>query len=308
MDKFKCPIALRSLFSVKAIVVLLSVIIAVEGALLLTPSSSPPSNQPDKVLLAKHVTQLSVTVMTPKGTGTGVLITRDAKQGKKMHFVLTAAHVVANVRTFVPSLEAGKPVTKAVFGEVRVSVTIRQEGHVIRTMVYPARVIQYSNADTGRDLAVLQLPDAGLPDIDTAFDTQVPTVGEDLFHVGSMFGLTESFTCGVVSQVGRELYGRLFDQVSMTIYPGSSGGGVFNADGKCIGIAVLLRAPGLGFIVPAREVMAWSAKAGCGWVTDPTVRIDREKLDSLPVENDGSALPEGKEESEDAPGGRPECR
>lgn len=287
----------------KVLVVLLSVIVAVEATVLLTPNTSPPvSRQIDKTLIAKRLSQVSVTVLAPQGMGSGILLTRHTKDGKKLHLVLTAAHVVQHCRTFVPVLENDKPSSKATFSTVNVSIVVRRDGRVVRQMAYPAEIVQYSNAETGRDLAILKLIDPEFPDIDTEFALGLPDVGSDLYHVGSMFGLSDSFTCGVVSQVGRIVMGKNFDQVAMTIYPGSSGGGVFNAEARCVGIAVLLRAPGLGFIVPAREVHAWSIKAGCRWLTDPTVKIDTDKLAKWPVENDGSALPAPEPDEEKSPG------
>lgn len=278
----------------RVLVVLLSVVVAVEATLLLTPSGSPPASQPDKVLIAERLAQVSVNVHASKGMGTGVLLTRHTKDGKKLHLVLTAAHVVACNRAVTPSAEG----PKISFEPLKVVVTFRHNGEVVRQNVYAAEIIQYSNAETGRDLALLKIVDPTFPDIDTPFDLSVLRPGTDLFHCGNMFGLSESFSAGVVSQTGRRIMGKLFDQVSMTIYPGSSGGGVFTADGRCIGIAVLLRAPGLGFIVPAREVDAWANRAGCRWVTNPSIKIDSEKLAKWPIENDGTALPACVEDDE----------
>ncbi|HAT67623.1 MAG TPA: hypothetical protein DCS66_24005, partial [Flavobacteriaceae bacterium] len=56
----------------------------------------------------------------------------------------------------------------------------------------------------------------------------------ELYHVGSLLGQTgsNSMTRGIVSQVGRVLNlgsgdGTVFDQTTVTAFPGSSGGGVF---------------------------------------------------------------------------------
>jgi len=283
MAILKCPVGLRGLFSLKTLVFLLSCFVCVEFTLLSTQISTPKIQTSSKVLLAEKLSRVSVTVIAGNHTGTGIILTRHTKDGKKLHLVLTAAHVVEECRITVTRAK----IPQIEFKTAMVRVEDRYDGRVVRCADYPAEIIQYSNAETGRDLAVLKILDPNFPDANTEFYADgIPAPGTDIYHYGSMFGLSGSFTSGVVSQVGRNLEGQLFDQVNIAAYPGSSGGGIFVEDGRCVGLVLLLRAPAVVFIVPAREIEIWSLKAGCRWLTNPSVKVDTDKLSKWPVEND----------------------
>jgi len=49
------------------------------------------------------------------------------------------------------------------------------------------------------------------------------------------------------------------------VVPGSSGGGIFDANGRVLGIVVGLHTPGIGLYVPVRELLKWSEVSGTTW-------------------------------------------
>jgi S1-C subfamily serine protease len=116
------------------------------------------------------------------------------------------------------------------------------------------------------DLAVLKI-DAGqralqvLP-VGTSSDLQV---GQNVYAIGSPFGLDQTLTTGVISGLGREIateIGRIFDviQTDAAINPGNSGGPLLDSAGRLIGVNTAIYSPssgtytGVGFAVPVDTV------------------------------------------------------
>jgi S1-C subfamily serine protease len=129
----------------------------------------------------------------------------------------------------------------------------------------PATVV---TADERQDLAILrpdgavgqgaelaEEPDAGLRQ------------GDQVFAIGSPFGLQNTVTAGVVSAVGRtNPEGVPMVQIDAPINPGNSGGGLFDLRGRLVGIPTSILGPipgnvGIGFAVPASRVRALVASA-----------------------------------------------
>jgi len=137
--------------------------------------------------------------------------------------------------------------------------------------------LQYSatlvESDPRNDLAVLKIEAEGLSPVVWAENNNVK-VGQWTVAVGNPFGLANkagrpSVTFGTVSSLGRNMtarlakdssiqyYGNLIE-TSSTINPGSSGGPLFNIDGKMIGIVTAIEtssgvSEGAGFAIPANE-------------------------------------------------------
>lgn len=125
---------------------------------------------------------------------------------------------------------------------------------------YPAQVI---GADVITDLAVIkidtkeQLPVVHLGDSDTV------EVGNWAIAIGSPFGLTGSYTFGVVSATGRKSGGldrnavfKNFIQTDAPINQGNSGGPLLNINGEVIGVNTAIWSTygmgsiGIGFAIP----------------------------------------------------------
>ena len=87
-------------------------------------------------------------------------------------------------------------------------------------------------------------------------------VGEYVLAIGNPFGLSNSMTLGIVSQVGRELDApgdfKIVDiiQVDAAINPGNSGGPLMNIRGEVVGVntAIIADSQGLGFAIPSDTV------------------------------------------------------
>lgn len=80
-------------------------------------------------------------------------------------------------------------------------------------------------------------------------------VGERVYAVGSPSGLENTFSEGIISGLRRDR-GIHYIQTSAAISPGSSGGGLFDQEGRLIGITTfgLKDAEGLNFAVSADEI------------------------------------------------------
>ena len=145
----------------------------------------------------------------PAGTapaGTGVYFGVDG--ARKTPFIITAAHVVARAKAIEIVNIAG----------------VKSPAHLYAV-------------DTRRDIAILRVDKTG-PAIAVAKDE--PTVGSHVCALGNSFGLGISFSCGVVSAVGRAnlKINRIEDfiQTDAAINPGSSGGALVNSDGRLVGM------------------------------------------------------------------------
>lgn len=119
------------------------------------------------------------------------------------------------------------------------------------SVIYLAKAT-YVDADT--DLALVEAVGKATPGHDTAELANVsPGVGERVHIVGMPAGLYWSFIDGTVAAYRTDLFedkAGTYMQVSAPIYFGNSGGGVFDEDGKLVGIAsFMMRAPCTGFFV-----------------------------------------------------------
>jgi serine protease Do len=107
-------------------------------------------------------------------------------------------------------------------------------------------------------------------------------VGDHVVAIGNPLGLGHSVTKGVVSQTGRNLFGKFdhedrptdFIQMDVAINPGSSGGPLLTLAGAWVGVntATISQAEGISFAVPSRQVEDFlrSVLAGDGAVRGAT--------------------------------------
>ena len=128
----------------------------------------------------------------------------------------------------------------------------------IQVLLYDGRVAQAHvvGSDEETDLAVLKIDAGNLPVIRLA--EQNPRPGDVVLAIGNPLGLNQTVTMGIVSAVGRQLYGsgaEDFIQTDAAINLGNSGGALVNAEGRLVGINTLLigkaaNAEGIGFAIP----------------------------------------------------------
>ncbi len=238
-----------------------------------------------------YLQNISVKVVAGSGSGSGVLFNREV-EGEWKTFVWTAGHVVSRLRK-----------VDETFKNATVKYERRVNGELVGVGNAEAKVIAYSCPHTGEDLALLEVikttffPNpANLNYADTSFffssadfaDDEIKEVGTEIIHVGSAAGFYNSVSLGVVSQTDREYRGKKYDQTSTMAYPGSSGGGVYTTDGKCIGLVTLGVGPGLNFYVPVRRMRAWAKKEGIEWAMDQSVPVPLSRtpteLEMAPME------------------------
>ena len=163
-----------------------------------------------------------------KGQGSGVIF---SKKG----LVLTNAHVVEKTDQLIVGLSDGRRVVGNVVGE-----------------------------DSLTDLAVIKLKAEGPWPTAKLGDSDKLKVGDWAIAVGNPFGLENTVTLGIISNLNRDvaqlgISDKRIDliQTDAAINPGNSGGPLLNTDGEVIGINTLVRSgpgAGLGFSIPINRV------------------------------------------------------
>ena len=163
-----------------------------------------------------------------KGQGSGVIF---SKKG----LVLTNAHVVEKTDQLIVGLSDGRRVVGNVVGE-----------------------------DSLTDLAVIKLKAEGPWPTAKLGDSDKLKVGDWAIAVGNPFGLENTVTLGIISNLNRDvaqlgISDKRIDliQTDAAINPGNSGGPLLNSDGEVIGINTLVRSgpgAGLGFSIPINRV------------------------------------------------------
>ena len=162
-----------------------------------------------------------------QGSGSGVILTQDG-------FIATCAHVVNGAKS--------------------ITVTLHDDASYSATLI---------GADTRNDLAIIKIEAENLVPA-TLGDSDMLTVGEDVIAIGNPLGeLRGTATGGIISAVKRSITVEGVEmelvQTDAAISPGNSGGGLFNASGKLIGIVNAKvsdsNAEGLGFAIPVNSVV-----------------------------------------------------
>lgn len=258
--------------------------------------------------LAEKLQDVSVTIATPTGEGSGVLITREVEteNGEKqtINFVWTAAHVVDGLRSTRTIIVDGKQETLVEFRDAQVIKELIERGRKVGELRMSAKVLKYSDATNGEDLALLMLRKHSFINNDVEFvldkDNPVP-IGTRLFHVGSLLGQqgSNSMTDGIVSQIGRVLQlgsgeGTVFDQTTVNAFPGSSGGGVFLGEkfedyepGTYMGMLVRGAGETFNLVVPARRMQEYCERNCIMWAMDKSVPMPKyDTLMKIPVEQE----------------------
>lgn len=131
---------------------------------------------------------------------------------------------------------------------------------------YRAKVV---GKDPSSDIAVLQITDNFSPErlIPLTIVNSSLQVGQQVIAIGNPFGLSDTMTTGIVSQIGRLLPnpdtgfstpGAI--QTDAPINPGNSGGPLLNMQGQVIGINTAINSAtgefsGIGFAVPSEMIL-----------------------------------------------------
>jgi S1-C subfamily serine protease len=168
---------------------------------------------------------------TERGQGSGFVYQADG-------LVLTNAHVVERTSKVTVGMQDGRRIPGTVVG-----------------------------MDKLTDLAVVRLQGKGPWPTVPLGNSDKLEVGEWAIAVGNPFGLDNTVTMGIISNLNRNaaklgITDKRLDliQTDAAINPGNSGGPLLNADGEVIGINTLVRTgpgAGLGFAIPinrARDI------------------------------------------------------
>jgi serine protease Do len=156
-----------------------------------------------------------------RGQGSGFIISPDG-------LILTNAHVVRDAQ------------------QVTVKLSDRRE--------FTAKVL---GSDPVTDVAVLKIDATGLPTVRLG-DPRSVQVGDWVLAIGTPFGFEQTATQGIVSAKGRSLPGDSavpFIQTDAAVNPGNSGGPLFDAGGRVVGINAQIYSQsggfqGLAFAIP----------------------------------------------------------
>ncbi|MFM1811375.1 MAG: hypothetical protein RLZZ336_313 [Cyanobacteriota bacterium] len=139
------------------------------------------------------------------------------------------------------------------------------------------------------DLAVVRLSGSGPWPMAPLGNSDSLQVGDWAIAVGNPFGLDNTVTLGIISNLNRNasklgITDKRLDliQTDAAINPGNSGGPLLNADGEVIGINTLVRTgpgAGLGFAIPINRARAIAAQlVSNGRATHPMIGVGLEPL------------------------------
>ena len=210
-----------------------------------------------------------------RGQGSGVIFDAEG-------LLLTNAHVVEGADKLSVGLSDGRRVSGRVVGK-----------------------------DTLTDVAVVRLEGKGPWPTATLGDSDQLNVGDWAIAVGNPFGLENTVTLGIISNLNRNvsqlgISGKRLDliQTDAAINPGNSGGPLLNAEGEVVGINTLVRSgpgAGLGFAIPINRAQAIARElVKTGRVQHPMVGIG---LSPVPAPSSGAAVPPGAVIRSVQPGG-----
>jgi serine protease Do len=170
---------------------------------------------------------------------------------------------------------------------------------------------RYSAVVQGRDpktdLALLKVEaDEALPYVELG-SSEAAEVGDWVLAVGTPFGLGGTVTAGIISARGRDIQAGPFDdflQIDAPINRGNSGGPLFDASGRVIGINTAIYSPsggsvGIGFAIPsemAGDIIDQLKVAGVverGWLGVEFQAVNEAVAASLGLEEAHGALVAG---------------
>lgn len=247
--------------------------------------------------VAQHLQDISVTIVTNQGEGSGVIKSRKINEDT-INFVWTAAHVVDSLRKTRTVIDPKSGTSKTVieFDDATIVKSLNEEGRLVGKVEFFAEVIRFSSEE---DLALLKIrkKNFATESVEFYLDKKLLPIGTRLFHVGSLLGQmgSNSMTNGILSQDGRLLDKKVFTQTTVAAFPGSSGGGVYTEDGKMMGMLVRGAGETFNLVVPVRRMVDWSKKANIEWALDDNVQVpSEEELQKLSIEDNGVEFESGK--------------
>ena len=193
-------------------------------------TSASSADEQSRLPLQDAIAQVDgavVQVQTPNGLGSGVVI-------RPRGLIITNNHVIEDA--------SGDEVMVITADKRKVPATIAAR-------------------NPSKDLAVLKPKGSVGEGVELAAEPDgALRSGDQVFAIGSPFGLQGTVTVGVVSAVSRQGDGGMrMIQTDAPINPGNSGGGLFDLRGRLVGVPTSINSPvpgnvGIGFAVPANQV------------------------------------------------------
>jgi hypothetical protein len=201
-----------------------SSLLVLSAVLVAHPATCQSSITPKTIFKNLKNSSATIIVLNPDGKplsqGSAVLI--------EQNIVVTNFHVIANGSRFA-----------VVIDEKRfepISITYRQD----------------------KDLAYLKFDNSLGSPVKRGNSLEL-NVGDKIYTIGSPFGLDQTLSDGLISSF-RVDNGVRYIQTTAPISPGSSGGGLFDKNGKLVGITTftMIKGQNLNFAVPIEEVLPHS--------------------------------------------------
>ncbi len=163
---------------------------------------APNSDEQKRIKLFENAKNAVVKINTQAGVGSGFILTQNG-------LIVTNAHVVRNEESQTAD---------------RVKVTLADgtelEADVLGTSRY-------------QDLALLQIPNQSKLDTLKLANPASMQVGQNVYAIGSPFGIENTFTAGILNKFDRTDSKLLHDA---RINSGNSGGPLLNSQGEVIGV------------------------------------------------------------------------
>ncbi|WP_296898935.1 Do family serine endopeptidase [Thiohalocapsa sp.] len=166
---------------------------------------------------------------------------------------------------------------------------------------FEARVI---GRDPKTDLALIKVDGAPeLPHVDLG-DSGEARIGDWVLAVGNPFGLGGSVNAGIISARGRDINSGPYDdylQIDAPINRGNSGGPLFDARGRVIGVNTAIFSPsggniGIGFAIPAETAadivreLRENGRVERGWLGVQIQPVSEGVADSLGLDEASGVL------------------
>lgn len=216
-----------------------------------------------------------------------------AKTAKEIFVVASKSIVIVKAFDEKFNLKATGSGVAVKNGEVATNCHVVQEGlyyTVGRGNDFTVATVLY--ADIERDLCLLVSPEINYP-IAVIGAASKLKVGSQVYAIGAPQGLELSLSDGLVSQLRGEKSEPIV-QTTAPISPGSSGGGLFDADGRLVGITTLYFKEGqnLNFALPIEWLKGLRSQKNLTLNGSPPITTKAEIESPVVPANAESELPE----------------
>jgi serine protease Do len=210
----------------------------------------------DKEQFPSGLDEVSVLIQTKAGMGSGTIINKGEDT-----YVLTANHILVNNVIKVDDRE--------LFIEVNIIQMYLYKNAIVGEINLLADIVAHSEKE---DVAILHVKGKNyFPESAKIYkQSEYKPVGSRLYHVGCYYGRMgyNSISDGIISGYGRLSNSRTsyWVQTSCAIHSGSSGGGIFLANGEYVGMALATANPGMSYYNPVQNIRRWAETVKYGFL------------------------------------------